>query len=72
MAFQVDEESMDDSFQVGDEIMFKIEAHPEHGYQIFSVDPVAAESDEAPTNETGNEHNTADPTGSSTPPTPQP
>jgi hypothetical protein len=29
--------------EVGDEIIFKIEAHPEHGYQIFSVDAVAAE-----------------------------
>ena len=72
MAFQVDEESMDDSFEVGDEIIFKIEDHPERGYQIFSVDAMAAESDEVPTDKTGNEHNSPDPTGSSTPPTTQP
>ena len=43
MAFSIAEEAMNDSLEVGDEIMFKIEAHPEHGYQIFSVDAVAAE-----------------------------
>ena len=64
MAFQVDEEAMDDSFDVGDEIIFKIEAHPEHGYQIFSVDAVAAESGEAPANETEHQPNAAGPTGS--------
>ncbi len=43
MAFSITEEAMNDSLEVGDEIIFKIEAHPEHGYQIFSVDVVAAE-----------------------------
>ncbi len=43
MAFSVAEEAMNDSLKVGDEIIFKIEAHPEHGYQIFSVEAVAAE-----------------------------
>ena len=38
MAFPVVEEAMNDSLEVGDEIIFKIENHPEHGYQIFSVD----------------------------------
>lgn len=70
MAFQVDEEAMDDSFEVGDAIIFRLEAHPEHGYQIFSVDAVAAESDQAPAGETGHQPNAPDPTGSSTPPTP--
>jgi hypothetical protein len=40
MAFPVVEEAMDGSLEVGDEIIFKIENHPEHGYQIFSVDAV--------------------------------
>ncbi len=53
MAFSIAEEAMNDSLEVGDEIIFKIEAHPEHGYQIFSVDAVAAESDETPADETG-------------------
>jgi hypothetical protein len=43
MTFSISEEAMNDSLEVGDEIIFKIEAHPEHGYQIFSVDAVAAE-----------------------------
>ncbi len=43
MTFSIAEEAMNDSLEVGDEIIFKIEAHPEHGYQIFSVDVVAAE-----------------------------
>ena len=43
MAFSIAEEAMNDSLEVGDEIIFKLEAHPEHGYQIFSVDVVAAE-----------------------------
>ncbi len=43
MACPVVEEAMDDSLEVGDEIIFKIENHPEHGYQIFSVEAVAAE-----------------------------
>jgi len=60
MAFSIAEEAMNDSLKVGDEIIFKIEVHPEHGVQIFSVDALAAESDQAPANETG----------SSTPPTP--
>ncbi len=60
MPFSVAEEAMNDSLEVGDEIIFRIALHPEHGYQIFSVDAVAAESDQAPVNETG----------SSTPPTP--
>ena len=64
MAFQVDEEAMDDSFEVGDEIIFKIEAHPEHGYQIFSVDEVAAESDGASASETGRQDNSPGSTGS--------
>ena len=64
MAFQVDEEAMDDSFEVGDEIIFKIEAHPEHGYQIFSVDEVAAESDGASASETGRQDHSLDATGS--------
>jgi hypothetical protein len=38
MAFPVVEEAMDDSLEVGDEIIFKIENHPERGYQIFSVE----------------------------------
>ena len=38
MAFPVVEEAMGDSLEVGDEIIFRIENHPEHGYQIFSVD----------------------------------
>jgi Cu/Ag efflux protein CusF len=38
MAFSIAEEAMNDSLKVGDEIIFKIEAHPEHGYQIFSVE----------------------------------
>ncbi len=60
MAFQIAAEAMNNSLEVGDEIIFRIALHPEHGYQIFSVDAVAAESDQAPVNETG----------SSTPPTP--
>ena len=60
MPFSIAEEAMNDSLEVGDEIIFRIALHPEHGYQIFSVDAVAAESDQAPVNETG----------SSTPPTP--
>ncbi len=40
MTFSIAEEAMNDSLEVGDEIIFKIEAHPEHGYQIFSVDVV--------------------------------
>ncbi len=60
MPFPIAEEAMNDSLKVGDEIIFKIAVHPEHGYQIFSVDAVAAESDQTPANETG----------SSTPPTP--
>ncbi len=40
MTFSISEESMNDSLEVGDEIIFKIENHPEHGYQIFSVDVV--------------------------------
>ena len=43
MTFSISEEAMNDSLEVGDEIIFKIAAHPEHGYQIFSVDAVAAE-----------------------------
>ena len=43
MTFAISEEGMNDFLEVGDEIIFKIEAHPEHGYQIFSVDAVAAE-----------------------------
>lgn len=38
MAFQVAEGAMSDSLEVGDEIIFKIENHPERGYQIFSVE----------------------------------
>ena len=53
MAFSIAEEAMNDSLEVGDEIIFRIALHPEHGYQIFSVDAVAAESDQAPVNETG-------------------
>ncbi len=40
MTFSIAEEAMNDSLEVGDEIIFKIEAHPEHGYQIFSVEVV--------------------------------
>ena len=47
MAFPIAKEALSDSLEVGDEIIFKIEVHPEHGTQIFSVDVVAAESDEA-------------------------
>ncbi len=47
MVFPIAEEAMNDSLEVGDEIIFKMEVHPEHGIQIFSVDAVAAESDEA-------------------------
>ncbi len=47
MAFPIAEEAMNDSLEVGDEIIFKIEVHPEHGIRIFSIDAVAAESDEA-------------------------
>jgi len=47
MAFPIVEEAMNDSLEVGDEIIFKMEVHPEHGIQIFSVDVVGAESDEA-------------------------
>ena len=43
MGFQVAAEAMNDSLKIGDEIIFKIEAHPQRGYQIFSVDVVAAE-----------------------------
>jgi len=43
MTFSISQEAMNDSLEVGDEIIFKIESHPEHGYQIFSVDVVAAE-----------------------------
>ncbi len=43
MAFQIAEEAMNDSLKVGDEIIFKLEAHPQRGFQIFSVDVVAAE-----------------------------
>ena len=43
MAFSVAEEAMNDSLEVGDEIIFKIALHPERGYQIFSVEAVAAE-----------------------------
>ena len=43
MGFQIAAEAMDDSLKTGDEIIFKIEAHPQRGYQIFSVDVVAAE-----------------------------
>ena len=60
MPFPIAEEAMNDSLEVGDEIIFRIALHPEHGVQIFSVDVLAAESDQAPANETG----------SSTPPTP--
>ncbi len=67
MTFSISEEAMNDSLEVGDEIIFKIENHPEHGYQIFSVDALAAESDEAPANETEHQHNSPGPTGSSTP-----
>ncbi len=67
MPFPIAEEAMNDSLKVGDEIIFKIEVHPEHGVQIFSVDALAAESDQAPANETGHEHNVPGPTGSSTP-----
>ena len=67
MPFPITEEAMNDSLEVGDEIIFKIAVHPEHGIQIFSVDVVAAESDQAPANETGHEHNAPGPTGSSTP-----
>ncbi len=43
MGFQIAAEAMNDSLKTGDEIIFKIEAHPQRGYQIFSVDVVAAE-----------------------------
>ncbi len=43
MTFSVAEAAMNDSLKVGDAIIFKIEDHPEHGYQIFSVEAVAAE-----------------------------
>ena len=43
MAFSVAEEAMTDSLEVGDEIIFKIALHPERGYQIVSVEAVAAE-----------------------------
>ena len=43
MAFSIAEEAMNDSLKVGDEIIFKIALHPERGYQIFSVEAVAAE-----------------------------
>ena len=46
MAFPIAEEAMNDTLEVGDEIIFKMEVHPEHGIQIFSVDVVAAESDQ--------------------------
>lgn len=38
MTFSIAEGAMNDSLKVGDEIIFKIENHPEHGYQIFSVE----------------------------------
>jgi hypothetical protein len=72
MAFQVSEDAMNDSLEVGDEIIFKIEAHPEHGYQIFSVNAIAAESDQAPANEPGHQPMAPGPTGSQTSPTSQP
>ena len=43
MGFQIAAEAMNDSLEVGAAIIFKIEAHPQRGYQIFSVDVVAAE-----------------------------
>ncbi len=64
MSFQVDEEAMDYPFEVGDEIIFKIETHPEHGYQIFSVNDVAEESEASPPSETGHQDNFSGPTRS--------
>ncbi len=43
MAFSIAEEAMNDSLKVGDAIIFKIESHPQHGLQIFSVEVVAGE-----------------------------
>ncbi len=43
MGFQIAAEAMNDSLKIGDEIIFKIEAQPQRGYQIFKVDVVAAE-----------------------------
>ena len=47
MPFPITEEVMNDSLEVGDEIIFKIAVHPEHGVQIFSVDVLDTESDQA-------------------------
>ena len=68
MIFPVAAEAMSDSLEVGNEILFSIEVLPEQGYRIFiieilqekehqavSFDAVAAESDEAPANETSHE-----------------
>ena len=47
MTFSVASEATSASFEVGDEIVFKLERLPEEGIQIFSIDLVTAEPDDA-------------------------
>lgn len=72
MTFPVAPEAMSDALEVGDEIVFEIELLTEERFQIFSVDPVAAESDQASEDEMEHAHDTPGSTGSSVAPTPQP
>ena len=44
MPFPIAEEAMNDSLEVGDEIIFKIAVHPEHGFLIFIFPPLSASS----------------------------
>jgi hypothetical protein len=64
MVFSVDEKAMDDSFEIGNEIIFRIEVHPEHGYQIFRVDVVTVASDQTPTHQPEHQQSAPGPTGS--------
>ena len=62
MTFPVGPEAMSDALEVGDEIVFKIERLPEERFQIFSVEPVTAEPDQASEDETEHEQDTSGPT----------
>ena len=61
MTFPVAPEAVSDALEVGDEIVFKIERLPEERFQISSVEPVTAESDQASEDETEYEQDTSGP-----------
>jgi Cu/Ag efflux protein CusF len=47
MTFPVGQEAMNDALEVGEEVVFKIERLPEGRFQIFSIEAVADNLDEA-------------------------